>query len=171
MLRMPRLLLPTLLCLALTTQAEAKPVAATLYPVGAVVTEELEAQPNAGRIVLALPAGVDVGTLSVALSRGGVLGRTVTSLPGMPSPAVKALQKELGEMRGRIDLKSSELANTTAMRQFWSQPPYSLSAPSLEMLNSLMDKLSLESSRQMNAIAKKEADLKKNLQKQKVMMV
>lgn len=163
MLRMPRLLLPALLCLALTTQAEATPVAATLYPAGAVVTEELEAIPSAGRIALTLPAGADLGTLNIALSRGGVLSHTVKSLPGLPSPAVEALQKELNEIRGRIDLKSSELANTTAMRQFWTQPPYSLSAPSLEMLNGLMDKLSHESSRQLSAIAEKEATLRSEI--------
>ena len=157
---MPRLLLPTLLCLTLSTQAEAKPVAATLYPAGTLVTEELEAQPNAGRITLTLPAGADMGTLSVALSRGGVQSRTVTSLPGEASPTVKVLQKKLDEIRGRIDLKRSELANNTAMRQFWSQPPYSLYAPSQEMLNGLLDKLSLESSRQMNAITEKETALR-----------
>ena len=163
MLRIPRLLLPTLLCLALSAQAEAKPVAATLYPSGAMVTEELEAIPTAGNIALTLPAGADMGTLSIALSRGGVLSRTVTNLPGTASPAVMALQKEIEELRGRIDLKNSELANVTAMRDFWSQPPYSLSAPSLEMLNGLMDKLSHESARQMNTIAEKEAKLRREI--------
>ena len=159
---MPRLipaLLP-LLCLALPPQAEARPVAATLYPAGAMVMEEVEAVPANGRISLSLPAGADTGTLSVSLARGGVLNRTVTLRPGEASPVVKALQNELDTLRTRIDLKSSELANTSAMRAFWSQPPYSLSAPSLEMLNGLMDKLSRESSRQMDAIAEKEAGLR-----------
>ena len=159
MKRMP--LLPALLfCLALAVQAEARPVAATLYPSGALITEETEAVPAEGRIVLQLPAGADAGSLSVSLSRGGVLNRTLTFLPGQPAPAVKALRKEADAMRDSISLKSSELASVSAMRSFWSQPPYSLSAPSLEMLNGLMEKLSQDSAQQMASIAKKEAALR-----------
>ncbi|MBR5883252.1 MAG: DUF4139 domain-containing protein [Mailhella sp.] len=161
MKRMPLLsaLLP-LFCLALSVQAEARPVAATLYPAGAMVTEEAEAIPADGRIVLQLPAGADAASLSVSLSRGGVLSRTLTLLPGQPSPAVKALQKEADALRDSITLKHGELASVSAMRSFWSQPPYSLSAPSLEMLNGLMEKLSQDSARQMASIAEKESALR-----------
>ena len=161
-MNMPRLLpvIFPLLCLALAVQAEARPVSATLYPSGAMISEEAEAVPADGRITLTLPAGADAGTLAVTLSRGGVLSRTVTLLPGTASPAVQTLQKEADALRDSISLKSSELANTSAMRGFWSQPPYSLSAPSLEMLNGLMDKLSRESSRQMDALAEKESRLR-----------
>ena len=159
MKRMP--LLPSLLfCLTLAVQAEARPVAATLYPAGALITEETEAVPAEGRIVLQLPAGADAGSLSVSLSRGGVLNRTLTFLPGQPAPAVKALRKEADALRDSISLKSSELASVSAMRSFWSQPPYSLSAPSLEMLNGLMEKLSQDSAQQMASISKKEAALR-----------
>ena len=146
--------------LALSAPVEARPVAATLYPAGAVVTEEAEATPVDGRIVLQLPAGADAGSLSVLLSRGEVLGRTLTLLPGQPAPAVKALQKEADALRGSIDRKYSELASVAAMRSFWSQPPYSLSAPSLEMLNEFMEQLSRDSARQMEDIAAKEAALR-----------
>lgn len=146
--------------LALAAPVEARPVAATFYPAGAVVTEEAEAIPAEGRIVLQLPAGADAASLSVSLSRGGVLSRTLTLLPGQPAPAVKALQKEADALRDTINLKSSELASVSAMRSFWSQPPYSLSAPSLEMLNGLMEKLSQDSAQQMASIAEKEASLR-----------
>ena len=161
MKRLPFLtaLLPACL-LALSTPAEARPVAATLYPAGAVVTEEAEAIPDDGRIVLQLPAGADAASLSVSLSRGGVLSRTLTRLPGQLAPAVKALQKEADALRDSINLKAGELASVSAMRSFWSQPPYSLSAPSLEMLNGLMEKLSQDSAQQMASIAEKEAALR-----------
>ena len=99
MKRMP--LLPALLfCLALAVQAEARPVAATLYPAGALITEETEAVPAEGRIVLQLPAGADASSLSVSLSRGGVLNRTIALRPGLAAPAVAALQQEAEELRG-----------------------------------------------------------------------
>ncbi|MBR6625430.1 MAG: DUF4139 domain-containing protein, partial [Mailhella sp.] len=161
MQRMPLLsaLLP-LFCLALSVQAEARPVAATLYPAGAMVTEEAKAIPSDGRIVLQLPAGADAASLSVSLSRGGVLSRTLTLLPGQPAPAVKALRREADALRDSMNLKHGELASVSAMRSFWSQPPYSLSAPSLEMLNGLMEKLSQDSAQQMSSIAEKEAALR-----------
>ena len=60
MKRMP--LLPTLLfCLTLAVQAEARPVAATLYPAGALITEETEAVPAEGRIAFTLPVDAAVG--------------------------------------------------------------------------------------------------------------
>ncbi|MBQ5728200.1 MAG: DUF4139 domain-containing protein, partial [Mailhella sp.] len=161
MKRLPFLtaLLPACL-IALSAPAEARPVAATLYPAGAVVTEEFEAIPDDGRIVLHLPAVADAASLSVSLSRGGVLSRTLTLLPGQPAPAVKALQKEADALRDSINLRAGELASVSAMRSFWSQPPYSLSAPSLEMLNGLMEKLSQDSAQQMASIAEKEAALR-----------
>ena len=58
--------------LAFSAPADARPVAETLYPAGAVVTEETEAVPDGGRIVLHLPAGADAASLSVSLSRGGI---------------------------------------------------------------------------------------------------
>lgn len=146
--------------LALASPAEARPVAATLYPAGAVVTEETEVMPSDGRIALQLPAGADDGSLSVSLSQGGVRGRTLTLLPGHPAPAVKALQQEADALRDAIALKQGELAGVSAMRSFWSQPPYSLSAPSLEILNGLMEKLSRDSARQMDAIDEQEAALR-----------
>ncbi|WP_458399810.1 DUF4139 domain-containing protein [Mailhella sp.] len=164
-MNMPRLLpaIFPLLCLALAVQAEARPVSATLYPFGAMISEEAEAVPADGRITLSLPAGADAGTLAVTLSRGGVLSRTVTQLPGTASPAVQTLQKEADALRDSISLKSSELASVSAMRSFWSQPPYSLSAPSLEMLNGLMEKLSQDSAQQMASISKKESRLRSEI--------
>jgi hypothetical protein len=50
--------------LAFSAPADARPVAATLYPAGAVVTEETEVAPSDGHIVLQLPAGADDGSLS-----------------------------------------------------------------------------------------------------------
>ena len=155
-------LLPACL-LALSVPAEARPVAATLYPAGAVVTEEAEAIPDGGRIVLQLPAGADAASLSVSLSRGGVLSRTLTLLPGQLAPAVKALQKEADALRDTMSLRAGELASVSAMRSFWSQPPYSLSAPSLEILNGLMEKLSRDSARQMDAIDEQEATLRADI--------
>jgi len=161
MKRMPRLLsaLLPLFCLSLAVQAEAKPVAATIYPAGAMITEEAEAVPADSRIVLTLPAGADTGTLSVSLSRGGVLNRTIALRPGLAAPAVAALQQEAEELRGAIALKKAELSGNAAMRQFWTQPPYSLSAPSVEMANSLMDTFSKESKRKLKGLAAREAEL------------
>lgn len=165
MKRMPRLLpaLLPLFCLALAVQAEAKPVAATIYPAGAMVTEEAEAVPADGRITLTLPAGADTGTLSVALSRGGVLNRTVTPLPGQPSPAVLALQKEADALHALMDMKRAELAGVISMRQFWTRPPYSISAPSVEMANSLMERFAKESRAKLDGIARQEAALRAEL--------
>lgn len=146
-----------LLSLALAPQAEAKPVAAILYPGGALVTEQAELRPQAGRIAIRLPAGADEASLTISLSRGGITGRTVTLLPGQAAPAVAALQREEAALQDKIALKRAELSGTMAMRQFWTQPPYSLSAPSVEMANSLMDTFARESQDRLNALAADEA--------------
>lgn len=145
-----------LTCLA-ASPALARPVAVTLYPSGALVTEEESVKPQDGRVSLRLPAGADTSSLIFTLSQGTVLSRTVSRLPGEPSPAVAALQREADALRDAISLKQAELANTSAMRQFWSQPPYSLSAPSVEMANSLMEIFSRESRAKLDDIAQEEA--------------
>ena len=148
----------TLSCLA-ASPAEAKPVAVTLYPSGALVTEEERVTPQDGRILLTLPAKAHSADLVVALSQGSVLSRSTHLVPGSPAPAVARLQNSLERLHDAMSLKQAELANASAMRDFWSQPPYSLSAPSVEMANSLMEIFSRESGSKLADIAQEEARL------------
>ena len=156
--RFTRRIFPALLlCLALAPQAQARPVAAVLYPGGALVTEQAELRPQDGRIAFCLPAGADETSLTVALSRGGITGRTVTLLPGQAAPAVATLQRKEAALQDKIALKRAELSGTVAMRQFWTRPPYSLSAPSVEMVNDLMNTFSKENEAKLKALAADEA--------------
>ncbi len=152
-----RLFPALLLCLTLTQHAEAKPVAAVLYPGGALITEQEDFRPKDGRIAFRLPAGADEASLTVSLSKGGIVSRSVTLLPGQASPAVASLQRESKALQDEIALKQAELSSISAMRKFWAQPPYSLSAPSVELANSLLDAFSKESERKLKTLAASEA--------------
>ena len=152
-----------LLSLAAASPAQARPVAVTLYPSGALVTEEESVKPQDGRVTLDLPAGADESSLVFSLSQGEVLSRTVRLMPGEASPAVAALRREADALRDEMDMKHGELANASAMRAFWSQPPYSLNAPTLELLDSLMDAVARSTDEKLSFLAEKEALLRADL--------
>ncbi|WP_446425492.1 DUF4139 domain-containing protein [Mailhella sp.] len=161
----PRLFPAFLLLLSFlaASAAQARPVAVTLYPSGALVTEEESMKPQDGRITLDLPTGADESSLVFSLSQGSVLGRTVRLMPGEASPSVAALLREADALRDEMDLKYGELANVSAMRDFWSQPPYSLNAPTLELLESLMDAVARSADEKLAFLAEKEALLRADL--------
>lgn len=153
----------SLLCLSLPVQADARPVSATLYPGGALVLEEESAVPDSGRIVLHLPAEADPASLNLSLSQGCVMGRTMKLLPGKASPAVEASQRELTALRDSMSVKYAELASLAALREFWTQPPYMLNAPTVELLNELMDKLATDAEDKLAALIAREGALRADL--------
>ena len=153
----------SLFCLSLPVSIEARPVSATLYPGGALVQEEENAMPDSGRIVLRLPAGADTASLNVSLSNGGVTGRTVRLLSGQAAPAVVQLQRKAAALRDSMSLKQAELASIAALRQFWTQPPYMLNAPTVELLDELMSKLASDAEDKLAALIAKEGALKADL--------
>ena len=79
-------------------------MAVTLYPSGALVTEEESVKPQDGRVTLDLPAGADESSLVFSLSQGEVLSRTVRLMPGEASPAVAALRREADALRDEMDM-------------------------------------------------------------------
>lgn len=110
-----------LLLLASPAAVWAKPVSVTLYPQGASVTEEETFQPEKD-IVITLPAGAEAESLSFSLSAGSVL-ETRLRADAKPSPAMKALQKELEEVRDGLSRVAAERESLTCERLFWADPP------------------------------------------------
>lgn len=116
-----RTFLLTLLLFSLPTPLSARPVSVTLYPQGAMVTEEDTFL--AGKdIVLTLPAEGDAGSLSVTLSAGSVLESRL-SAKNAPSPAMEALQKELDKVRNGLSRVAAERESLSFERLFWADPP------------------------------------------------
>lgn len=160
MKRLPFLtaLLPACL-LALSAPAEARPVSATLFPGGALVTEEDSLLPEGGRIAFVFPAGADADSLTVSLSRGVETGRRLSLLKGEAAPAVAALQQEADALRGENALREAGLSGIGAMRQFWSQPPYLLDGGNAKALEGRMGRSAEETAERLASLAKEEAAL------------
>lgn len=111
-----------LISLALPLQSQAKPVSVTMYPQGAMVTEEEVFRPGQGRIILSLPAGADAESLSVSLSAGTVQESRMR-IRNTPSPAMKKLQKERDEVQSGLARVAAERENISFERLFWAEPP------------------------------------------------
>ncbi|WP_295638591.1 DUF4139 domain-containing protein [uncultured Mailhella sp.] len=118
-----RLLLSAALFLASVLPAQARPVSVTLYPSGALVTEEETVRPEAG-VVLTLPAGADAESLSVSLSSGVVLESRLKTR-GTPSPAMETLEGEMESLRAELSRVAAERESVAAERLFWADPPVS----------------------------------------------
>ena len=111
-----------LLALVLPAQVQARPVAATLSPSGAMVTEEETFRPEQGRVTLVLPAGADAGSLSFSLSAGSVL-ESHLSTRHSPSPAAAALQNERETLQNALSGVAAERESIAYERLFWADPP------------------------------------------------
>ena len=148
--------LPLLALLALTlpAAAQARPVSATLYPEGAMVTEEETFRPEGGRVLLALPSGADAGSLSFSLASGRVLESRLVE-KNVPSPAMKALQNELEKVRAELSRVDAERESVSFERLFWADPPLNLEAKDRKAL----DRQAKETQSRLAALAERDANL------------
>lgn len=155
--------LSAVLCLSCLVSAEARPVAVTLYPGGALITEEAELVLEEGTLRLDLPAGADENSLDISLSSGRVSGRRSALLPGVAAPAVNGILEELNTVLGDMDKKQAQLTALADRRLFWAQPPYSLNAPDEKALGRLMEEQAETVNARLNSLSGEEAALRGEL--------
>ena len=100
--------------------AEAAPVSVTLYPSGALVTEEELIRPKNGSLTLFVPAGAEEGSLEFTLSRGTVTGTTAVLRQGRPAPEVNAVLDRMARVDDEASLLSARRESLAQERRFWS---------------------------------------------------
>lgn len=143
-----------LLALVLPAQVQARPVAATLSPSGAMVTEEETFRPEQGRVTLVLPAGADAGSLSFSLSAGSVL-ESHLSTRHSPSPAAAALQNERETLQNALSGVAAERESIAYERLFWADPPLNPASGDSKAL----EKLAKDTQSRLDALARREVEL------------
>lgn len=148
-----RLLLLAALLLSSPAPVQARPVSVVLYPSGALVTEE-ETLPAAHDAVLTLPADADAESLSVTLSSGTVLESRLRT-EHAPSPAMKALQKELEEVRVSLSRAAAERESVSLERLFWADPPVTVASGDAEALK----RQAQETQRRLAELAQRDTEL------------
>lgn len=115
-----RFSLPAAILLLTSAVAEAAPVSVTLYPSGALVTEEEILRPENGSLTLSVPAGVDEGSLEFTLSRGTVTGTTSVLREERPAPEVKAVLERMARVDDETALIAARRESLAQERRFWS---------------------------------------------------
>lgn len=148
-----RLLLPAALVLTAVLPAQARPVSVTLYPAGALVTEE-ETVRLEKDVVLTLPADADAESLSVSLSSGVVLESRLKT-GSSPSPAMEALEGDMESLRAELSRVAAERETLSFERRFWSDPPVSLQPGDLQALKAQAE----ESRTRLDGLAQRETAL------------
>lgn len=150
--------LPILALLSLTMPlyAQAKPVSATMYPRGTMVTEEEIFRPEEGRISLSLPAGADAESLCIFLSEGRVQELRI-STKNTPSPAMQKLRQKREELESALDKVAAEAETLAIERTFWADPPVTLDGKDKKDVSGLFE----ETKKSLADIAERCADLAK----------
>lgn len=142
-----------LLLFASPVPLRAEPVSVTLYPQGAMVTEEETFRPEKD-IDITLPAGADAESLSFTLSTGSVLESRIRT-KNTPSPVMKALQKEQENVQNELARVAAERESLSFERLFWADPPLNLKAGDRKGL----EKQAALSAEQLNSLAEKDIAL------------
>lgn len=145
-----------LLSLAMPLQTQAKPVFATLYPSGAMVTEEEFFRPEEGRISLSLPAGADAESLCLFLSEGRVQELRIRT-KNTPSPAMQKLRQKREELESALDKVAAEAETLAFERNFWANPPVNFDGKDKKDVNGLFE----ETKKSLADIAERDADFAK----------
>lgn len=99
-------LAPLVLAALLPFSAGAKPVAVTLYPSGALVTEEFQAQAD-GNFTLDLPAALDEGSLRFSTAKGAPQGVRLQKVEGKESGPLAALRERKQNLEARLDAEKA----------------------------------------------------------------
>ena len=161
--------LPALAALLFALPAQAAPVAVTLYPSGALVTEEFQATPRDGALALDLPAALDEASLRFSLPEGAVRGVRLRTVDGGPDGPLAALRERRRDLQEHLDAETALQETLTRMSAFWTAPPRLLEqdpedvSASVASLDTILGSRMEELVRQRLASERKAATLKAEL--------